>query len=166
MAQRETARTCGSAQDRRVGIVVLCVLGTMLLAPPMVFGDPQSLEGHWVGAMLADAKQGDAEITIEQKNGQYSASYTGLPSFSGPLYNVQQKPGKKPGSVLLTMVSAAKAGNILRFYLMKETDKPQLYGVAKLDKETGTDMTFQVVMERQPCCDPKCIHPGKSRCSR
>lgn len=124
----------------------------------------EEFEGKWAGIMVLNKKQGDAEIAFTKTDGLYTATYRGLPSFSGPLYNVRILPGKRPNTMTVTMTSHIYKGSVLRFYLLKESDLPQLHGVVVLDYDVGKDLEFSAILERQPCCDPKCIHPGKSRC--
>jgi hypothetical protein len=124
----------------------------------------ENLSGVWVGIMERDGKQGDAEIEIKYDNLVYTAKYTGLPSFSGYLYNINVQAGKQPNTTTISMVTNTNKESVLRFYLVKKATEPQLYGIATLDLPTGSDVNFNVILEAQPCCDPKCKHIGKSKC--
>lgn len=152
-------------------MVTMCILSCIIiifLLSGAIAASESDIEGVWVGVMVYSGKQGDAEITITRDGESYKATYQGLPSFNGQLFNVRYQPGKRPNTMTLTMTSRVyKEGQneaVLRFYLLREPGKPQLSGIIRLDKGAGADIDFNAVFEKQPCCDSKCIHPGKSRC--
>lgn len=146
---------------------------TLLIAIAILFVPAEvtanDLEGIWVGVMESGGQYGDAKIVISKAADAYSATFSGLRSFSGQLYNVHYGPGKKPNTMTLTMMSRkirrGSAGNVvLKFYLIHDPYKTRLSGVAKFDYESGQDLKLRVILERQPCCHPECLHVGKSRC--
>lgn len=121
----------------------------------------EELAGTWVGQQM--------KIVIEKQGGVYVGAWEGPPSFSGPLYNLNYRQGKQPGTMVLTMTSrvvrtADQNEVVLRFYLMHDMKLGRLHGFGKFDFESGEDKHFEMVVERQPCCHSQCLHPSKSRC--
>lgn len=127
--------------------------------------DPQDLSGRWLGVMMREDREGEVEIVIRSEGGRYEAAYYGLPSLSGKLYVHESGPGTQPNTTTLMMTSReSNEGGVLEFYLAKEHGKLQLHGVIVLTAP-GMKEQFRTVLERQPCCAPGCIHPGRSSCS-
>ncbi|MBN2595351.1 MAG: hypothetical protein JXR82_01035 [Marinifilaceae bacterium] len=145
-----------------VGIILNCFLslGIFIQAQNTKF---ENLEGKWVGIIERNGDVGDAEIEIKF-DGVYTAEFIGPPSLSGFLFNIHVQAGEQPNTTTMTMVTDTNKEYVLRFYLMKKANEPQLFGTAKLDLPTGSDVDFNIILEAQPCCDPKCLHVGKSKC--
>ena len=151
-----------------------CLTRLMLLSAIAILFVPaevtaNDLEGTWVGIVGSGGQYGEAKIVISKVEEAYSATFSGLPSFSGQLYNVHYGPGKQPNTMTLAMmsrkISRGSAGNaVLKFYLIHDPYKTRLYGVVKFDYESGQDLNLRAILERQPCCHAECLHVGKSRC--